>query len=216
MNTMLEDKMQVGEISKPRFEFRSFGQEFGGAAERMARLSTPVPEKLRVRHSNEIYIMSRSNNINNTKIRAGKLDIKTHLQTVSGLEQWNPLLTCEFPVPVNVIRDQLFDAFQVEPPEFQQPEYTLDEFLSIVKNHQELQAVRVDKERFAYAINDTICEVGNVKINGVKLSTINSESTEIADIQKTLRAVGLTEYENINYLQAIKRIIGWIDKPLAS
>jgi len=213
---MIKDKMQVGEISKPRFEFRSFGQEFGRAAERMARLSTPVPEKLRVRHSNEIYIMSRSNNINNTKIRSGKLDIKTHLRTVSGLEQWNPLLKCEFPVPANIIRGQLFDAFQVEPPEFQQPEYTLDEFLSIVKNYQELQSVIVDKERFAYAINDTICEVGNVIINGVKLITINSESTEIVDIQKTLRDVGLTEFENINYLQAIKRVIGWIDKPLAS
>jgi hypothetical protein len=28
--------------------------------------------------------------------------------------------------------------------------------------------------------------------------------------------VGLTGVENINYLQAIKRVIGWIDKDLAN
>lgn len=44
-------------------------------------------------------------------------------------------------------------------------------------------------------------EVGNVLINGAKVVTINSESTEI---------------EDINYLQAIKRVIGMSDKPLAN
>ncbi len=29
-------------------------------------------------------------------------------------------------------------------------------------------------------------------------------------------AIGLDDVENINYLQAIKRVIGWIDKPLAN
>jgi len=46
--------------------------------------------------------------------------------------------------------------------------------------------------------------------------TINSESTEIEDILKTIREVGLEGVENINYLQAIKRIIGMSPKPLAN
>jgi hypothetical protein len=46
--------------------------------------------------------------------------------------------------------------------------------------------------------------------------TINSESTEIDDIIKTVIDVGLNGVENINYLQTIKRVIGWIDKPLAN
>jgi len=65
-------------------------------------------------------------------------------------------------------------------------------------------------------VNDTICEVGEVLINGAAVVTINSESTEVEDIQKTIRDVKLTGVENINYLQAIKRIIGWINKPLAN
>ena len=46
--------------------------------------------------------------------------------------------------------------------------------------------------------------------------TINSESTALNNITKTIIDVGLDGVENINYLQAIKRVIGWIDKPLAN
>jgi hypothetical protein len=65
-------------------------------------------------------------------------------------------------------------------------------------------------------VNDTICEVGEVLINGARVITVNSESTEVEDIKKTMQDVKLTGIENINYLQAIKRIIGWINKPLAN
>ena len=213
---MEKEKLKVGEISKPRFEFRSFGQDFNKQAERMARLSIPIPEKLRVRHSQESYIMSRTNDINNTKIRDGKMDIKTYVQTVDGLEQWNPLMKIEFPMSVNFLKSDIFPAFQAERPDFEKTEYTMDEFLAMVKKHLDLQAVSVVKERFGYMVNDTICEVGNILINGAKVITINSESTELDDIKKTVIDVGLDDVENINYLQAIKRVIGWIDKPLAN
>ena len=65
-------------------------------------------------------------------------------------------------------------------------------------------------------VNDTICEAGAVLINGAKVMTINSESTEVEDIAKTIKAIGLEGVENINYLQAIKRVIGMSDKPLAN
>ena len=80
----------------------------------------------------------------------------------------------------------------------------------------ETEAVRVDKQRFGYMVNDTICEVGNVWINGAKLVTINSESTVLSDILKTMKDVGVDGFENINYLQAVKRVIGLIDKPSAN
>ena len=213
---MSTEKMKVGEISKPRFEFRSFGQDFNNQAARMARMSIPIPEKLWVRHSPEIYIMSRINDINNTKIRDGKMDIKTYVQTMDGLEQWNPLTKTEFPVSMDFLKSDIFPAFQVDIPSFNKSEYTMDEFLEMVKNQSELQAVRVVKERFGYMVNNTICEVGNVIINGAKVMSINSESTELDDIKKTMSDIGLDGVENINYLQAIKRVLGWIDKPLAN
>jgi hypothetical protein len=110
---MSKEKVEIGEISKPRFEFRSFGQNFDNAHKRMARFSLPVPEKVWERHSDEIYILSRTNDINNTKIRDGKMDIKTYVQTVNGLEQWNPLMKGEFPIKASVLKEEVFPAFRV-------------------------------------------------------------------------------------------------------
>jgi hypothetical protein len=213
---MAKQEMQVGEISKPRFEFRTFGQNFDESAKRMARLSVPIPEKVWERESEEIYIMSRTNDVNNTKLRDGKMDIKTYVQTVDGLEQWNPLMKGEFPIAKEVLVNDVFPAFQVKMPEFTKDTYTVEEFLAMIDTHPDLQGVRVYKQRFGYMVNDTLCEVGNVLINGAKVVTINSESTEVEDIKKTLEDVKLTGFENINYLQAIKRVIGWINKPLAN
>ena len=209
---MAKAEMKIGEISKPRFEFRTFGQDFDEQTYRMSRLSVPVPEKVWERESNEIYILSRTNDINNTKIRDGKMDIKTYVQTVDGLEQWNPLMKGEFPIAAKVLTEEVFPAFQVEMPALDKDEYSYDEFMAMIKANPDLQAVKVYKHRFGYMVNDTICEIGSVRINGAELVTINSESTEVEDIKKTMKDVGLEGMENINYLQAIKRVIGMIDK----
>jgi hypothetical protein len=213
---MSKEELKIGEISKPRFEFRTFGQNFDSAAMRMARLSVPVPEKVWERHSEEIYILSRTNDINNTKIRDGKMDIKTFVQSVDGLEQWNPLMKGEFPMSAAMLKNEVFPAFQVKMPTLDKEVYSFGEFMNIIRNHPDLQAVRVHKQRFGYMVNNTICEYGYVLVNGARLVTINSESTEVDDIKKTVSDIGLNGVENINYLQAIKRVIGMIDKPLAN
>ena len=213
---MTNSKLKIGEESKPRFEFRSFGQNFDEAAYRMARLSVPVPEAVWERTSSETYILSRTNDINNTKIRDGKMDIKTFVQSVDGLEQWNPLMKTEFPISRKVLEEEVFPAFQVEQPEFSKESYSLDEFLAMINAHPDLQAVAVHKHRFGYMVNDTICEVANVTFNGARVTSVNSESTEIEDIKKTVSDLRLDGVENINYLQAIKRVIGMIDCPLAN
>lgn len=213
---MSKEVLEIGEQTKPRFEFRSFGQNFDEIHKRMARFSVPVPEKVWERHSEEIYIMSRTNDINNTKIRNGKMDIKTYVQTVNGLEQWNPLMKGEFPMKAEMLINEVFPAFQVDIPALSKEEYTYEEFMQMIHNHSDLQAVRVYKQRFGYMVNDTICEYGVVLVNGARIVTINSESTEVDDILKTMKDIGAEGLENINYLQAIKRVIGMIDKPLAN
>ena len=213
---MSKEKLVIGKISKPRFEFRTFGRDFEESAYLMSRLSVPVPEKVWERTSKETYIISRTNDVNNTKIRDGKMDIKTFVQEVDGLEQWNPLMKGEFPMKAEMLENEVFPAFKVEMAELDKEEYTLEEFLTIVKNHPDLQAVSVEKERFGFMVNDTICEFANVWINGAMVVTVNSESTELDDIKKTIKDLGLEGVENINYLKAAKRIIGMIDKKLAN
>ena len=213
---MTKEKLKIGEVSKPRFEFRTFGRDFEEAAYLMSRLSVPVPEKVWVRTSEETYIISRTNDINNTKIRDGKMDIKTFVREVDGLEQWNPLMKGEFPMNRQILEEDVFPAFQVDMPNMQKEVYTLDEFMQIIKEHPDLLAVSVEKERFGYMVNDTICECANVWINGAMVTTVNSESTEIEDIKKTIKELNLEGVENINYLQAAKRVVGMIDKKLAN
>lgn len=210
-------KLKIGEQSKPRFEFRSFGQNFDEAFNKMAELSVPVPEKVKERFSDDIYIVSKTNNINNTKIRNGKMDIKTYVQTVKGLEQWNPLMKAEFPILKEILEKEVFPAFKVNDiPSLNKEIYTLEEFLEMLKVHPGLEAVKVHKHRFGLMINDTICEYAEVLINGAKVVSVNSESTEVEDVLKTIKDLSLEGVENINYLQAIKRVIGMIDKPLAN
>ncbi|MEA1986309.1 MAG: hypothetical protein U9N76_02315 [Candidatus Marinimicrobia bacterium] len=201
-------KLKVGEISKPRFEFRTFGENFDVERKKMAELSVPVPEKVKERNSEETYIVSKTNDENNTKIRDGKMDIKTFVKDIDGLEQWNPLLKNEFPLKADFIKNDLFDAFQTECPDLEKDEYSYEEFMKLINDHKDLQAVNVKKHRFGFMVNDTICEYAEVVIDGKNIATINSESTEIDDIKKTLKAVGLVGKENINYLGAIKRVIG--------
>ncbi len=205
---MAKEKLEIGIESKPRFEFRSFARNFEEEAYLMSRFSAPVPEKVWERESEEIYIVSKTNDVNNTKIRDGKMDIKTFVQEKQGLEQWNPLMKGEFPMSKKMLVEEVFPAFKVEMPELNKEVYSLDEFLEIIKQHQDLQAVHVDKHRFGYMVNNTICEFAQVFINGAMIETINSESTEIDDVLKTIKDIHAEDYENINYLQAIKRVIG--------
>ena len=213
---MVNTIMKIGEISKPRFEFRTFGQNFDKQAKLMARLSIPVPRDVWERSSDETYILSKTNNDNNTKIRDGKMDIKTLVKIVDGLEQWNPLMKGEFPISKEVLKNEVFPAFQLKIPAFKKDSFTFDEFMVIIDEHPDLQNVKIHKQRFGYMVNNTICEIGNILINGAKIVTINSESTELNDIKKTIKDISLEGFENINYLQAIKRVIGWINKPLAN
>lgn len=211
-----KDELQIGVASRPRFEFRSFGQEFDRIHHRMARLSMPVPEKVWERRSDEIYIVSRTNDVNNTKIRDGRMDVKSLVQTVDGLEQWAPLMKGEFPLPATVLRDEVFPAFRVSVPDLPDGDCDYETFLALIHAHTDLAAVRVRKQRFGYMVHDTICEYAVVLINGARVVTVATESTEVADLQRTIAGTGMAGLENINYLQAIKRVLGLIRKPLAN
>ncbi len=216
IDSMMNEKTILGESSSPRFEFRSFGQNFENAHFRMSRLSSPVPENVWKRNSEEIYIISHVTNITNTKIREGKLDIKTLVQTINGLEQWKPLLKEPFPVSANLLVKEVFPSLGVDLSEMIKESYSLEDFLKITNDNPKLLRARVKKERYGYMVNDTICEFGYVWINGAKVCTISSESTDPEAIQKTMEDIGLKGVENINYLEAIKRVTGLLYKPLAN
>jgi len=91
----------------PRYEFRAFAQNFGLAEEKMRKLS-----KLdKFRETSEIYILSNGNNENNVKIRYDTLDIKVFVKEEKGLQQWKPRMRAEFPMKMEVLRDDCFQRW---------------------------------------------------------------------------------------------------------
>ena len=193
------------EAVKPRFEFRTFALNFGRVVEIMRRIAKCE----QLRESNEIYIMSAANNENNTKIRDAKMDIKVFVQEKQGLQQWNPRMKGTFPMAVETIRDEVFPAFGVAIPSFEREAYELAQYLEeVIRPHPELMAARIFKRRFAFTVNDCIVEHAQVTINGAALETVSVESTDLDAIIKAKKMLGLDEYENVNYLLAIKRVLG--------
>lgn len=209
----METKRKTDELEEPRFEFRVFGQNFDNATKRMARLSMPVAENLWERQSEEIYILSNANDDSSVKIRAGKIDIKNYVKSVQGYEQWEPILKEEFPITDSLISETIFPAFNIKLTPSNKESYTYEEFMELVHKFPQLLAVNVHKQRFAYFVNNTICEVAKVMVNGAEITTMSSESTVIEDIEKTVKDVGLEGLENVNYLQALKRVVGMVNKP---
>lgn len=76
-----------------RWEWRTFGGQFGEAEGRFAALS---PE--RVQESDELYVLSLKSDAS-VKIREGLIDVKLLERVyVDGLEQWKPAIKEAFPL----------------------------------------------------------------------------------------------------------------------
>ncbi len=196
---------------KPRFEFRTWAKNFGMVEQKMRKLAACEG----IRESAEIYIVSDGNNENNTKVRDKMMDIKVFVTEKEGLEQWNPRMKGEFPMQAAALVADVFPAFEVDMPDLKRDEYTLDQYLEeVIRPHPKLAAVSVFKRRFAFTINDCITEIAEIEINGAGLQTVAVESVDVPAILKAKDMLGLNEYENVNYLRAIKRVIGM--EPLPS
>jgi len=194
----------------PRYEFRTFAQNFGIVETRMRQFSNCEM----IRESSEIYIVSAANNENNTKIRDDKMDIKELVEKKQGLERWNPRMKGEFPMAAAAIRSEVFPAFGVEVPAFDRDTYTLEQYLGdIIAPHPQLSAVRVFKRRFAFTVNGCITEIAHLLVNGAAIQTVAVELENVDAVLEAKEMLGLAAYENINYLLAIKRIIGLAPLP---
>jgi len=190
---------------KPRFEFRTWAKNFGKVEEKLYALSSCE----KIRESKEIYIISAGNNENNTKIRDKLMDIKVLVQEKKGLEQWDPLMKGEFPMGAAMLREEVFPAFGVEMPELSHNEYSLDMFLrDVIQPHPQIIPVQVFKRRFAFTVEDCITELGEIQFNGAAQQTVAVESVDIEAILKAKDMLGLNDYENLNYLRSIKRVLG--------
>ncbi len=187
----------------PRWEWRTFGDSFGEAEDKIK-----ANEMKTEKRSAEVYILS-TESMQNTKIRDGLMDIKV-LQNVNedGLEQWRPVFKEAFPLKKEQIVE-VFKFFQVDAPEFKKDVYSFDEFLEeLIKPCDKLKAIDVTKVRHIYNINECIVEIAEVTGDGKPTRTVAVEQEDPKKVVETVEQLGLKGFENVNYIKALKRLVG--------
>jgi len=210
------NKIDINEQTPPRYEYRTFGHNFSETQRLMEELTQPVPDDLKVRVFNEIYIVSKKADNINVKIRNDLLDVKKQINIQNKLERWDAVKKYEFPISKDLLVNDIFPQLKADIPLLKTDELDLKGFISIAKRHKDIMPISVHKKRFAYLVNFTICEFADIIIGNDYLYTVSVESTDPNEVITTVDQLGLKEFENINYIQAIKRLNGLVKKPLVN
>lgn len=192
----------------PRWEWRTFGNSFGEAEDRITKHT-----RKQFRESEEIYILSRRSD-ENIKIRNELLDIKTLRQINDHrLEQWYPVMKTGFPLGSSDL-EVVFKAWKMprsreEPTRLRRAAaLSLSFFLNnIVSPHPDLQRVDVAKKRYGYVVQGCVVEIADLLLNDHPIRTVAVEMEDPDRVAATVRDLGLDEFENINYVRALKKFI---------
>jgi exopolyphosphatase/guanosine-5'-triphosphate,3'-diphosphate pyrophosphatase len=196
--------MSAGSAVVPRWEWRTFGDEFGAAESDFERRS---PE--RVQENDELYLLSAGDG-DNVKVRDGLMDVK-HLEQVNddGLEQWVPVTKADFPLTAIEVGSVL-EALQVPAPRLERTAYTLDELLDeVVRPSPDLAAVEVHKKRARYTIGGCMSELTEVRTDRGSTRTIAVESDDPARVIAAVRELGLDSRPNLNFPRGLKELVGF-------
>ena len=161
----------------PRWEWRTFGQDFGAAEEVFGAL-----EAERVEESDEIYLLSVDSDAS-VKVRDEVLDVKGLLAIDDGgLEQWVPVAKCPFPVP----RDDVAAALarlKVPAPALDRDAYTLEDLLdAVVGPVDALLAVAVHKRRARYTLVGCMAEISEIRTDTGSTRSVAVESPDPARV----------------------------------
>jgi len=194
-------RIELGKII-PRWEWRTFGEDFGAAEENIRKY-----ECTRVIESSEIYFISR-NSDQNIKIRDDLMDIKI-LKAVNEdkLEQWYPIMKASFPLGVEETREVLTQSNASHKLEGDLSLGLEDFIKQIIDPNPDLAAVGVFKKRYGYIIDEAVVELADLTIDGKSIRTTAVEHADPALVIRVVKALGLYGLENVNYIQAMKRMV---------
>jgi len=184
----------------PRWEWRTFGDEFGPAEGKFAALTAE-----RVQESDEVYVLSTKGDAS-VKVRDELMDVK-HLEHVNedGLEQWIPVLKGGFPL-VAADAETLFAALGVSG-----PGGTLGygELLATIEARSELRWIDVHKRRARYTIGGCMAELSEIDADGHSTRTIAIELEDPALVIAAVRHLGLGNRTNTCMAKGLKGLVGF-------
>jgi exopolyphosphatase / guanosine-5'-triphosphate,3'-diphosphate pyrophosphatase len=188
----------------PRWEWRTFGESFGAADARFAKL---VPD--RVQDSDEVYLLSLDSDAS-VKVRDGLMDVKV-LEHVNddGLEQWRPVMKASFPLAAADV-SPLLATLGAEAPTLERETYTLDQLVDeIVLPSATLRPVRVSKHREHFTPGGCMAEVTEIRTKDGATRTIAVESEDPALVSATVRELGLGSRPNVCLARGLKTLVGF-------
>ncbi len=185
----------------PRWEWRTFGEDFGPAEAQFAALT---PENLQ--ESDEIYVISTRGDAS-VKVRDALMDVK-HLEKVNddGLEQWIPVLKSEFPLDVGDAVTLLAELGVAGSPA---ETLTLDELLGTVEAAPELRSVDVHKRRARYTVGGCMAELSAITADGRATRTVAVELEDPELVIAAVRELGLVERPNTCMARGLKALVGF-------
>jgi exopolyphosphatase / guanosine-5'-triphosphate,3'-diphosphate pyrophosphatase len=185
----------------PRWEWRVFGTEHGHTDARLATMpSTSVL-------ATYTHIVGRWSDASTT-IRDSRLDVK-ELREVNqhGLELWQGAAPLSFPLDGDALC-LVFRAWGLTaPPAIGRIANAEALLRRIVTPHSSLAAVTVDKQGRDYAFGECLVEIAEVSCNGMTRRTAAVTSTDPAAAWRTIQTLGLSAYENVNDIKALKRFL---------
>jgi exopolyphosphatase / guanosine-5'-triphosphate,3'-diphosphate pyrophosphatase len=185
----------------PRWEWRTFGTQFGVAEERFGALRPDA-----VQESDEIYLLTRTPT-GNAKIRGGLMDIKLLRESRAGLERWEPVMKAAFPLDAEDAA-RVFDTLELPAPPLRRQRYAREEFLGDVAGRDgPLQRVDVHKRRVRYTIDGCVSEVTDLVAGDQAIRTIAIESTDQSAVLRAVEAMGLAGYLNANYAVGLRAVL---------
>ncbi len=187
----------------PRWEWRTFGLDFGPAEAVFAGL-TPIGPPT---DSEEVYFHHPGSGTI-VKIRDDLLDVKV-LKEIDpeGLEQWIPVLKEGFPIAGERVLAAL-GSMGVDPPKLERPSYSEQELIDeVMGGIPGLRAVRVKKHRVRYLLDGCMSELSDLVIGTTPVRTIAVESEDREAVLTAVAHLGLGDHLNHNFLRAITALL---------
>jgi exopolyphosphatase/guanosine-5'-triphosphate,3'-diphosphate pyrophosphatase len=181
-----------------RWEWRTFGDEFGGAEERFRSIDPDL-----VTESDETYALS-ADSVDAVKVRNGLMDVK-HLEEVDddGLELWRPVMKAPLPISVadaEAVLVALRVGAALEP-----DTYDLGQLAAVSDGAVAL--VPLHKTRRHYQIEGCMAELTDFRVGGASIRTIAIESEEPARVIGAVGALGLASRTNTNVPKQLKSLV---------
>ena len=187
----------------PRWEWRTFGHEFGDAEARFQALGAE-----KVQNSEETYLLAAGSNAN-VKIRDQLLDIKLlkHAND-DGLEQWRPVLKEGFPLSPSAVA-QVRKVLELPAGPRDAGAISVERLLAdLAPPGGGVRVISVHKIRTRYHVQGCVAEVTDVIADGLPVRTVAIEDEDPGRVIAAVRAMNLERFPNISYPRGLKELVG--------